>query len=93
MEPALEAGGTLELPDSESHHVFKVLRGRKRDHVEVVDGAGRLFLAALRGGREADVLEELATVGVEDSEVSLYSPCPRGGGWDSAFRRPRGVGS
>ena len=92
MEPALEAGGTLELPESESHHVFKVLRGREGDHVEVVDGAGRLFLAALRGGREADVLEELATVGVEESEVSLYQAVPKGGRMDLVVEKATEVG-
>lgn len=66
MGHALEAGGALELPEGEADHVLTVLRGREWDLVEVVDGAGRLFVAELRGGRRADVVEELALAGAED---------------------------
>jgi 16S rRNA (uracil1498-N3)-methyltransferase len=92
VDPALEAGGVLDLPEGEAHHVFKVLRGREGDSVEVVDGAGRLFVAALRGGWGADVLEELPTEGVEESEVSLYQAVPKGGRMDLVVEKATEVG-
>jgi 16S rRNA (uracil1498-N3)-methyltransferase len=92
VDPALEAGGTLDLPGGEAHHVFKVLRGREGDSVEVVDCTGRLFVAALRGGRGADILEELPTAGVEESKVSLYQAVPKGGRMDLVVEKTTEVG-
>lgn len=92
MGHALEAGGALELPEGEADHVLKVLRGRERDLVEVVDGAGRLFVAELRGGRRADVVEELALAGAEDVEISLYQAIPKGGRMDLVVEKATEVG-
>ena len=92
MGHALEAGGALELPEGEADHVLRVLRGRERDLVEVVDGAGRLFVAELRGGRRADVVEELALAGAEDVEISLYQAMPKGGRMDFVVEKATEVG-
>lgn len=92
MDLALEAGGALELPGGEAHHVLKVLRGRQGDPVEVVDGAGRLFVAELRGGRRADVVVELAPARAEEVEVSLYQAVPRGGRMDLVVEKATEVG-
>lgn len=92
MGHALEAGGALELPEGGADHVLKVLRGRERDLVEVVDGAGRLFVAELRGGRRADVVEELALAGAEDVEISLYQAIPKGGRMDLVVEKATEVG-
>lgn len=92
MGHALEAGGALELPEGEANHVLKVLRGRERDLVEVVDGAGRLFVAELRGGRRADVVEELVLAGAEDVEISLYQAIPKGGRMDLVVEKATEVG-
>jgi 16S rRNA (uracil1498-N3)-methyltransferase len=89
---ALEAGGALELPEGEADHVLRVLRGREWDLVEVVDGAGRLFVAELRGGRRADVVEELALAGAEDVEISLYQAIPKGGRMDFVVEKATEVG-
>ncbi len=92
MDLALEAGGALELPEGEEHHVLKVLRGREGDLVEVVDGAGRLFVAELRLGRKADVLDELAPAGEDEVEVSLYQAVPKGGRMDLVVEKATEVG-
>ena len=92
MGLALEAGGALELPGGEAHHVLKVLRGREGDLLEVVDGAGRLFVAELRGGRRADVVEELEPAGAEEVEVSLYQAVPKGGRMDLVVEKATEVG-
>jgi 16S rRNA (uracil1498-N3)-methyltransferase len=82
----------LELPEGEAHHVLKVLRGREGDLVEVVDGAGRLFIAELRGGRRADLVEELALAGAEDVEISLYQAIPKGSRMDTVVEKATEVG-
>ena len=59
-----EIGDLLRLSDEEGHHIHRVLRGRAGDRIEVVDGAGRLFVAELLGAREATIVEERPTVEV-----------------------------
>jgi 16S rRNA (uracil1498-N3)-methyltransferase len=89
----LELDGTIKLPAGEAHHLFKVLRGRSGDEVEVVDGTGRLFAAGLREGGEAVVLEELAAPEVADTEVSLYQAVPKGGRMDLVVEKATEVGA
>jgi 16S rRNA (uracil1498-N3)-methyltransferase len=88
----LESGGALELPQGEAHHVLKVLRGRQGDLVEVVDGVGRLFVAELRRGQRADVVEELALAGSEESRVLLYQAVPKGARMDLLVEKATEVG-
>ncbi|MDQ4127974.1 MAG: 16S rRNA (uracil(1498)-N(3))-methyltransferase [Actinomycetota bacterium] len=68
------------------------MRGRAGDIVEVVDGSGRLFAAELRGGRRAEVLEELAAAGAEEVEISLYQAVPKGGRMDLVVEKATEVG-
>ncbi len=82
----------LELPSGEAHHVLEVLRGRSGDQVEVVDGAGRLFVAELRGGAGAVVLEELAVPDVPEAEVSLFQAVPKGGRMDLVVEKATEAG-
>lgn len=74
----LESGDVLRLSEEEGHHVYKVLRGRVGDRIEVVDGAKRLFVAELLKGREANVLEERPTRGSDDEAITLYQAVPKG---------------
>ena len=83
----------LELPAGEAHHVLKVLRGSTGDHIEVVDGMSRLFVAELRGGGEAVVLEELATPDDAHFELSLYQAVPKGGRMDLVVEKATEVGA
>jgi 16S rRNA (uracil1498-N3)-methyltransferase len=83
----------LELPAGEAHHVLEVLRGRIGEKVEIVDGVGRLYVAALRGGGEATVLEELATPDDAHFELSLYQAVPKGGRMDLVVEKATEVGA
>jgi 16S rRNA (uracil1498-N3)-methyltransferase len=91
VDTTLEVGITLRLPDREAHHVRKVLRGRDGDALEVVDASRRLFVAELRGGREATVLEALEAPR-EEGEISLYQAVPKGGRMDLVVEKTTEVG-
>jgi 16S rRNA (uracil1498-N3)-methyltransferase len=93
VDSAVETGETLDLPSYEADHVLKVLRGRVGDHFELVDGEERLFIAELRGGREASVLEELAVPGGARSETTLYQAVPKGGRMDLVVEKATEVGA
>ena len=93
VDSAVEPGAALDLPPEEADHVLKVLRGRSGDHVEVVDGEGRLFVAELRGGREASVVAELASPGGAGVEISLYQAVPKGGRMDLVVEKATEVGA
>ncbi len=86
---------TLHLSEEESHHIYKVLRGRAGDKVEAVDSVGRLFVAELTGVEEATVLEERATTGAYGETVTLYQAVPKGRRMDLVVEKTTelGVGS
>lgn len=88
----LELGEVLRLSEEEGHHVHKVLRGRPGDRIEVVDGAGRLFVAQLLGGREAAVLEERTTARGDEGEVVLYQAVPKGRHMDLVVEKATELG-
>jgi len=87
----LETGEVLRLSEEEGHHVYKVLRGRAGDRIEVVDGAGRLFVAELLNRREAAVLEERAVV-EDEGEVVLYQAVPKGRHMDLVVEKATELG-
>ncbi len=70
-------GEALVLPEGEAHHVSKVLRGCTGDVFEVIDSAGRLFVAELRERDEAIVTGEVAASAGMRIEVSLYQAVPK----------------
>jgi 16S rRNA (uracil1498-N3)-methyltransferase len=79
------------LPEDEARHVFKALRGRVGDTLEVVDAVRHLFVAELRGGREAAIVAALEAP-EEDIEVSLYQAVPKGGRMDLVVEKATEVG-
>jgi 16S rRNA (uracil1498-N3)-methyltransferase len=83
----------LELPPGETNHVRNVLRGRNGDFMEVVDGGGRLFIARLRSGEEAAVVEELAAPDGTGVEITLYQAVPKGGRMDLVVEKSTEVGA
>jgi len=80
------------LPEEEAHHVLKVLRGRDGDALEVVDACRRLFVAELRGGREAVILEALEAPEEGEEEISLYQAVPKGGRMDLVVEKTAELG-
>lgn len=91
----LEAGDSLRLSEEERHHVYKVLRGREGDRIEVVDSTRRLFVAELarRGG--ATLLEErivAASAGGAEVEVTLYQAIPKGRHMDLVVEKATELG-
>ena len=93
VDSSLEPGELLELPAGEADHVLKVLRGRKGDPIEVVDGERRLFAAELRVGREAAIIEELPAPTGVGTEISLYQAVPKGGRMDLVVEKATEVGA
>jgi 16S rRNA (uracil1498-N3)-methyltransferase len=88
----LDPGEVLRLSEEDGHHVHKVLRGRPGDRVEVVDVAGRLFVAELLGGSEAMILEEQPTAGGDEGEVVLYQAVPKGRHMDLVVEKATELG-
>lgn len=82
----------MALPDNEAHHVFKVLRARAGDLVEVVAAGGRLLLAEVGDGREVSVVEEIEA-GFEEVAVTLYQAVPKGGRMDLLVEKATEAGA
>jgi 16S rRNA (uracil1498-N3)-methyltransferase len=88
----LDPGEVLRLSEEEVHHVHKVLRGRSGDRVQVVDDAGRLFVAELLGQGEVTILEEQPTAGEDEGEVVLYQAVPKGRHMDLVVEKATELG-
>jgi 16S rRNA (uracil1498-N3)-methyltransferase len=82
----------LRLPEDETRHVLKVLRGRPGNVLEVVDARRRLFCAELRDEGEVIVLEAIETPAGE-AEISLYQAVPKGGRMDLVVEKATEVGA
>ena len=87
----LEVGDVLPLSEEEGRHVFKVLRARAGDGVEVVDGTERLFVAELTDKREAVIREERPAAGV-DRDITLYQAVPKGRHMDLVVEKATELG-
>lgn len=87
----LSIGGSLRLPDEEGHHLFKVLRARAGETIEVVDGSGRLFVAEIGEGRDAAVIEERSAP-EDGGGVTLYQAVPKGRHMDLVVEKATELG-
>ncbi len=88
----LEIGDVLRLSEEDGNHIFKVLRARTGDTVEVVDSTERLFVAELAGGREAMIREERPTIGGLTGEATLYQAVPKGRQMDLVVEKATELG-
>ncbi len=64
----------LELPDDVSHHIARVLRFSKGDLIELLDGQGKCFKAAIAEIRKRVAVEILSEV-LRDTESKLDITC------------------
>ena len=81
------------MPEGEARHVFKVLRGRDGDVFEIADAERRLFLAELREGGQARVLEALQTQEDGEIKLTLYQAIPKGGRMDFLVEKAAEIGA
>jgi 16S rRNA (uracil1498-N3)-methyltransferase len=81
------------LPEGEARHVLRVLRGRDGDVFEIADAERRLFLAELREGGQARVLEALQTQEDGEIELTLYQAIPKGGRMDFLVAKAAEIGA
>lgn len=89
----MEVGDTALLPEEESRHIFKVLRARKGDRIEVVSPERRLFFAELANEREAEMLEELELPAGPNPRVTLYQAVPKGKHMDLVVEKATELGA
>ena len=87
----LSQGDAFVLPDDEARHLYKVLRARAGETIEVVDGEGRLFVAELTEGRGAVVVEERPAP-VDRGCVTLYQAVPKGRHMDLVVEKATELG-
>jgi 16S rRNA (uracil1498-N3)-methyltransferase len=73
--------------------VLKVLRGRDGDVFEIADAEQRLFLAELREGGQARVLEALKKQEDGEIKLTLYQAVPKGGRMDLLVEKATEVGA
>ncbi len=88
----LEIGAVLRLSEEDANHIFKVLRARTGDRVEVVDSTERLFVAELASGREATIREERSAAWVMEGEATLYQAVPKGRHMDLVVEKATELG-
>lgn len=88
----VEAGEEFTLPDPESHHIRKVLRGRAGDAFEVVSNERRLYSAELKEGRQAVVTGEIAVTRGAPADVTLYQAVPKGRNMDLVVEKATELG-
>lgn len=85
----------MALPAQEAHHIFKVLRARPGDVIEVVSSDRSLMLAEVHGDArraEAAVLEELAAPEPASVGVTLYQAVPKGKHMDLVVEKATELG-
>ncbi len=88
--------GLILLDPEESHHLWRVLRHREGDRVELCDGCGRTAQAKIRGYRQGRVEVEIAALRLEDPEkvsTVLMVPWARSDRMDLVVRQAVELGA
>lgn len=93
VEYPVENGDLLSLPEKEAEHVYKVLRARGGEAIELVDSRRKLFLAGLpeRRVEEVQVLEELSAPNA-GTDICLYQAVPKGRHMDLVVEKATELG-
>lgn len=85
-------GMTLSLPEDESKHLFKVLRARRDDLVEIVGAGESLHLGRVVEGSAVSVVEKL-DAGFREVPLTLFQSVPKGGRMDLVVEKATEVGA
>lgn len=93
MNFVLSVGDSLTLDPGEAYHIGKVLRGRTGDTIEVADATRSLYIARLRDGREAAILERVSGPGEGFAGVYLYQAVPKGKNMDLVVEKATELGA
>lgn len=93
LDSPAQTGDTVLLPEDEARHIFKALRARRGDRIEVVSPERRLFIAELGDGREAKVLAEVELPGESNPRVTLYQAVPKGKHMDLVVEKATELGA
>lgn len=95
LETPAEVGQKVYLPEEEARHIFKVLRARPGETVELVCPDRRLFLAELHDVRDAaaEVLEELEASDTVQPRITLYQAVPKGKHMDLVVEKATELGA
>lgn len=93
VDVEVESGGLLPLPDDEAEHVYKVLRARGGESIEVVDGRRKLFAAELpeKRGEKVRVVGDLPAPDT-DTGITLYQAVPKGRHMDLVVEKATELG-
>lgn len=71
-----EAGTQVSLPERESQHLFKTLRGRTGDLVMLIDGRGTVATARVEDGKRLFVIEK-KTLAEPELKIHLFISPPK----------------
>ncbi len=72
VEPGQIAGKVLTIEGTDAHHIRDVLRMKKGEAIEAVDGTGRIYTCRVSDFTEEAVVAEVEAV----SEAASELPCP-----------------
>lgn len=89
-------GERAVLPAEESQHIFRVLRARNGDVVEIVTPSRRLMLARVYGearSGEAEIIEEVPVAESWRAPVTLYQAVPKGKHMDLVVEKATELGA
>jgi len=91
VENLWTAGECVELEPAERDHLFKTLRARPGDEVELLDGAGGRMLGTVREGRRIEIR---SSERVPEPECRLYLYCavPRKAKFDTLLKQAAELG-
>ena len=72
VEPGQIAGNVLTIEGADAHHIRDVLRMKKGEAIEAVDGTGRIYTCHVADFTDEAVLADIEAV----SEAASELPCP-----------------
>lgn len=91
VEAMTEPGGVAELNSRERDHLFKTLRARPGDAVELFDGCGGRMAGIVREGKRVEILS-VERVPEPERRLFLYCAAPRRAKFDVLLKQAAELG-